>query len=185
MSEHVYLSLGSNLGDRVAQLRAAVRAVREIGAVRFVAASPLYETEPWDTEPGKLRSEQDWYLNCVIEIDTELTAPDLLERVHVIEASLGRTRPAGTPEQARFAARTVDIDILFYGPRVISVPDDLHLPHLLAHERAFVLRPLADLAPDLMHPTLYQTVRELLEELADDHEVRPGGYPARWYEDED
>ncbi|MEK7387109.1 MAG: hypothetical protein AABZ83_11755, partial [candidate division NC10 bacterium] len=67
--------------------------------------------------------------------------------------------------------------------QVVSVPDDLHIPHLLLAERAFVLRPLADVAPELEHPTLYRTVRELLAALADDHDVRPGDYPVRWFED--
>src|SRR5207248_11697973 len=100
-----------------------------------------------------------------------------------IEDALGRVRPPGTPEARRFAARTLDIDILFYGDEVISGPDDLHVPHLMLAERAFVLRPLADVAPDLEHPTLYATVRELLADLADEHTVRAGGYPARWFED--
>jgi 2-amino-4-hydroxy-6-hydroxymethyldihydropteridine diphosphokinase len=66
---------------------------------------------------------------------------------------------------------------------VISVPDQLQIPHLLAHERAFVLRPLVELAPELEHPTLYRTVRELLAEVEDEHDVQPGDYPARWFED--
>ena len=183
MSEHVYLSVGSNLGDRLQQLRAAIRALRAVAGVRFVGASPVYETEPWETEPGRLPHEQPWFLNCVIEIDTDLPATTLLEHLQRIEAELGRARPEGTPEERRFAARTVDIDILFYGTRVISVPEQLHVPHLLAHERAFVLRPLADLAPALEHPVLYRTVTELLDDLADDHEIRPGAAPTRWFDD--
>ena len=186
---HVYLSLGSNLGDRFELMRAAVRALRDLGGVEFVGASPLYESEPWEIEPGTPFHERPWYLNCVVEIDTTLDAQDLLTAMQQIEHALGRRRPAGTPEARRFAARTLDIDILFYGDRVISVPDELHVPHLLLHERQFVLRPLADLAPELLHPTLYRTVRELLEELDDPHEVRPSpdpraaGRPRRWFED--
>ncbi len=183
MSEHVYVSIGSNLGDRLAVLRAAVRALREVSHVRFVAASPVYETEPWETEPGQLENERRWFLNCVIELDTELSASDLLAQLQGIETRLGRRRPPGTPEESRFAARSVDIDILFYGARVISVPDQLHVPHLLAHERAFVLRPLVDLAPELEHPTLYRTARELLDELADEHDVRRSTLPVRWFEE--
>ena len=179
----VYLSLGSNLGDRLSLLRTAVQRLRESADLDLVTASPLYESEPWEEEPGRGGSEQRWYLNCVVAVDTPLPPRALLERLRGIENALGRVRPSGTPEARRFAPRTVDIDILFYGDEVISGPDDLHVPHLLLAERAFVLRPLSDLAPDLEHPTLYATVRELLEELADEHTVKPGAYPARWFEE--
>ena len=179
----VYLSLGSNLGDRLALLRTAVQRLRESADVELVTASPLYESEPWEAEPGRAGSEQRWYLNCVVAIDTPLPPRALLERLRGIEDALGRVRPAGTPEARRFAPRTVDIDILFYGDEVISGADDLHVPHLLLAERAFVLRPLSDVAPDLEHPTLYATVRELLDELADEHTIKPGAYPARWFEE--
>jgi 2-amino-4-hydroxy-6-hydroxymethyldihydropteridine diphosphokinase len=179
----VYLSLGSNLGDRLALLRTAVRRLRESADFDVVTASPLYECEPWEEEPGRTDSEQRWYLNCVVAVDTPLPPRALLERLRGIENALGRVRPAGTPEARRFAPRTVDIDILFYGSEVISGPDDLHVPHLLLAERAFVLRPLSDVAPDLEHPTLYATVRELLDELGDEHRVKPGTYPARWFEE--
>jgi 2-amino-4-hydroxy-6-hydroxymethyldihydropteridine diphosphokinase len=179
----VYLSLGSNVGDRLALLRAAVRRLGELEGVRVVEASPLYESEPWESEPGQTPSERAWYLNCVVAVETGLEPRPLLERVRAIEDALGRRRPAGlTPEAQRFEPRTMDIDILFYGDHVVSVPDDLHIPHLLLAERAFVLRPLADLVPDLPHPTLYATVRELLDALTDEHEVRRGAYPARWTE---
>jgi 2-amino-4-hydroxy-6-hydroxymethyldihydropteridine diphosphokinase len=179
----VYLGLGSNLGDRLGLLRTAVQRLREAADVHVVTASPLYESEPWEEEPGRAGSEQRWYLNCVVAVDTPLAPRALLGRLQEIETALGRARPAGTPESRRFAPRTLDIDILFYGDEVISGPDDLHVPHLLLAERAFVLRPLADVAPELEHPTLYVSVRQLLADLADDHTVRPGAYPARWFED--
>jgi len=178
----VYLSLGSNLGDRLALLRGALARLRAEG-LALVAASPLYESEPWEAEPGQTESERPWYLNCVVAVETSLPPRTVLERVQAVEAALGRTRaPELTPEARRFAPRTLDIDILFYDDAVVSVPDDLHIPHLLAAERAFVLRPLADIAPDLTHPTLYRSVRELLDDLADEHEVRRGAYPAHWFE---
>ena len=106
----------------------------------------------------------------------------LLRQLQDIEAALGRRRGPGSPEARRFDPRTLDIDILLYGEDVISVPDDLHVPHLMLAERAFVLRPLADLAPDLLHPALYRSIGELLGEVADAHDVRPGDYPRRWFD---
>jgi len=179
----VYLSLGSNVGDRLATLKAAVRRLHGTAAIRSVDASPLYDSEPWETEPGQTDSEQRWFLNCVVAIETSLAPRELLAALQVIETSLGRTRPPGTPEAQRFSARTLDIDILFYGDVVLSAGDDLHVPHLLLAERGFVLQPLADLAPDLEHPVLYRSIRELLAELEDEHDVRPGNYPARWFVD--
>ena len=178
-----FVGLGSNLGDRRALLMEAVHRLGRLEATELVAASRLYEAEPWESEPGRTRGEESWYLNCAVAIETRLTPRALLGQIQAVEAELGRSRPAGTPEAGRFAPRTLDIDILFYGDQVVSVPDDLHIPHLLLAERAFVLRPLADVAPELEHPTLYRTVRELLAALADDHDVRPGDYPVRWFED--
>jgi 2-amino-4-hydroxy-6-hydroxymethyldihydropteridine diphosphokinase len=178
----VYLSLGSNRGDRVALLRDAVRRLRAMADVAVVDASPLYESEPWESAPGQSLGERDWYLNCVVAIDTALPPRPLLRELQAIEGALGRMRPPGTPETLRFAPRTLDIDILLYGEEVISVPDDLHVPHLMLAERAFVLRPLADLAPDLRHPALYRSIGELLGDLDDAHDVRPGDYPRRWFD---
>lgn len=181
--ERVYLGLGSNVGDRLAMLRAAVERLRAGGEITIVSASRLYETEPWETEPGQTAGERAWHLNCVLAVDTALEPRVLLDRLHAIEDALGRARPGGTPEAQRFSPRTVDIDILFFGERVISVPDELHVPHLLLHERAFVLRPLAEVAPELQHPTLYRSVREMLGDLDDDHVVEAADYPADWLED--
>jgi 2-amino-4-hydroxy-6-hydroxymethyldihydropteridine diphosphokinase len=178
--ERVYLGIGSNVGDRVAMLRAAVQQLGETAQVTVVTASRLYETEPWETQPGRTTGEHTWHLNCVVAVDTSLDPRALLARVHAIENAMGRERAGGTPEAQRFTPRTVDIDILFYGERVISVPDELHVPHLFVHERAFVLRPLAEVAPELQHPTLYRTVREMLAEVEDDHAVEAADYPAEW-----
>ena len=181
--ERVYLGLGSNAGDRIAVLREAVAHLRRVGGVSVIGVSRLYETEPWESEPGQTTGEDTWHLNCVLAVDTELDPRTLLAQVQGIEDALGRRRPPGTPEARRFAARTVDIDILFYGNRVVSVPDELHIPHLLLHERAFVLRPLVDVAPEHLHPTLYQTVREMLAGVDDEHVVEAADYPAEWLRD--
>jgi 2-amino-4-hydroxy-6-hydroxymethyldihydropteridine diphosphokinase len=178
----VYLSLGSNAGDRLAALRGALARLRA-EPLDLVAASPLYESEPWESEPGQGPAERAWYLNCVIEVETSLAPRALLERLQAVETALGRQRPPGTPEARRFAPRPLDIDILFYGDEVVSVPDDLHIPHLLLDQRAFVLRPLADVAPGLVHPTLYRTVHELLGAMEDEHQVRRSELPATWFED--
>jgi len=179
----VFLGLGSNAGERRLEfLRAAYRQLAVIRDIRIVDASPLYETEPWETEPGAGIDQQRWHLNCVVAVETTLSPSDLLRQLQALEMALGRQRPPGTPEEQRAAPRTMDIDILLYEDRVVSVPDELHLPHLFLHERAFVLRPLADLAPDLEHPVLYRTIRELLEMLSDEHEVRPVPLPRRWFE---
>jgi 2-amino-4-hydroxy-6-hydroxymethyldihydropteridine diphosphokinase len=179
----VFLSLGSNLGDRLASLREARRRLAEMPGVRLVQTSRVYETEPWEQELGAASDRAGWFLNCVVALETELPAAQLLREVRAIEDALGRTRdPGQTPEDRRFVPRTVDIDILLYADRVISVSDDLHVPHLLMHERGFVLRPLADLAPDLEHPTLYRTIRELVEELEDAHEIRMAELAPEWFE---
>ena len=179
----VFLSVGSNLGDRLECLRRAVGALRAMHDLHFLDASPLYRTEPWERESAREQADDGgWFFNCAVVIETELEPAALLTRLQSIEDTLGRVRRAGTPEAQRFEPRTLDIDILLYDDRVISGHDHLHIPHLLMHERACVLRPLADLAPELEHPVLYQTIRELLDSLADEHEVRLSNLPARWFE---
>jgi 2-amino-4-hydroxy-6-hydroxymethyldihydropteridine diphosphokinase len=178
-----YLSLGSNLGDRLTALKAAVATLRRTAGIEFVAASHVYETEPWEGEPGQPPNRGAWYLNCAVAIETTLSPAELLDRLQQIEQALGRQPSSATPEAARFLPRPLDVDILLYADRVVSIPDRLQIPHLLLHERAFVLHPLAELAPELEHPTLYLTMRQLLAELEDEHDVQRGEYPARWFED--
>jgi 2-amino-4-hydroxy-6-hydroxymethyldihydropteridine diphosphokinase len=179
----VFLSVGSNLGDRLECLRRAVAALRSMPDLRFLDASRLYRTEPWEREPGRPVDESGWFFNCAVLVETELPPEALLARLQGVEQALGRVRREGTPEAQRYEPRPLDIDILLYDDCVISGPEHLQIPHLLMHERRFVLRPLADLAPDLEHPVLYQTIRELLEALDDEHEVLVSDLPRRWFED--
>ena len=144
----VYLSLGSNIGDREGHLRTAVERLSSAG-VGVLRISPVYETEPVDY------TAQGWFLNLVVEAETELFPLQLLARTSRIERELGRARtvPKGP--------RTLDIDILLYGNSVVQT-EKLQIPHPRMAERRFVLAPLADLVPDLRHPVLQKTVRELL-----------------------
>jgi 2-amino-4-hydroxy-6-hydroxymethyldihydropteridine diphosphokinase len=146
----VYLSLGSNLGDRIANLQAAIGHLGELGAV--AARSSLYETEPVDV------TCQPWFVNCVIALETELTPKQLLSRALAIERKLGRRR-----DQSK-GPRTVDIDILLFGNCVVDTPA-LTIPHPAMRQRRFVLEPLAEIEPDVLHPVFKKTVREMLNAL--------------------
>ena len=178
----VFLSVGSNLGDRLACLRRAVAELTAIPEIDFVDASGLYRTEPWEQRPGQQPDEEAWFFNCAVCIETTLDPMALLQRIQEVEEKLGRRRGPGTPEDQRYEPRPLDIDILLYGDRVISGPDQLHIPHLFLHERRFVLQPLADLAADIEHPVLYQTIRELLQTLEDEHRIVGLDLPRRWFD---
>jgi 2-amino-4-hydroxy-6-hydroxymethyldihydropteridine diphosphokinase len=144
----VYLSLGSNIGDRQSNLQTAIE--RLAGRrLRILRTSPIYETEPVDY------TGQRWFLNQVAEAETEFFPMQLLARIGKIERELGRVRtlPKGP--------RTIDIDILLYG-RMVVRSAALEIPHPRMAQRRFVLAPLADLAPDLRHPVTSLTVREML-----------------------
>ena len=178
----VFLSVGSNLGDRLECLRRAVAELRAMPGVEFLDASALYRTEPWEQRPGQQPDEDTWFFNCAVSIETTLDPMALLVRVQEVEQKLGRRRGPGTPEDQRYEPRPLDIDILLYGDLVISGPDHLHIPHLLMHERRFVLQPLAELAPDIEHPVLYRTIRDLLEGLEDEHRIVGVDLPRRWFD---
>ena len=143
----IYLSLGTNLGDRMANLSRARASLAP--QVHVKAASPIYETAPW----GYL--EQPTFLNQVVQVETGLAPLELLAYIKGIEGRMGR---APTFE---YGPRLIDLDILFYDDRVIHLPG-LEVPHPRLAERAFVLAPLADLAPDLRHPVSGLTVSEML-----------------------
>ncbi|MGO9258293.1 MAG: 2-amino-4-hydroxy-6-hydroxymethyldihydropteridine diphosphokinase [Bryobacteraceae bacterium] len=148
----IYLSLGSNVGDRQANLRAALERLAAPD-LRVVRVSPVYETEPVDAPPGI--PEQRWFLNLAAEAETDLFPMQLLARTQKIERALGRVRTV------RNGPRSIDIDILLYAKAVVRSAR-LEIPHPRMHERRFVLAPLADLAPELRHPVTHKTVREML-----------------------
>lgn len=135
-----FVGLGSNLGDRLGQLRRAVAALSDAPGVRVVAESSVRETEAL-VLPGS--PPQPAYLNAVVQVETTLAAPELLALLHRIEADAGRVRTE------RWAARTLDLDLLLYGDERIDLPG-LTVPHPRLTERRFVLEPLADLAPGLV-----------------------------------
>lgn len=162
--ETIYVSLGSNIGDRARNIARAIAALGARG-VRVTRQSSLYETEPVDVRGGG------WFLNCVIEAETELAPLELMQALLSIERSLGRQRRlvSDGPKESR----TIDLDILLFGSKVISTPE-LKVPHPRMAERKFVLAPFAEIAPDVRHPVLKRSIAELLAQTPDRSEVRRG-----------
>jgi len=152
----VYIALGSNLGDREAHLSAALDAIRALRGVQSVEPSPIYETEPVLT-PGS-PAGQGKFLNMAAVVKTELSAEALLASLHGVEAGRGRDRDA---EGTGNPPRTIDIDILLFGDKLIREPG-LEVPHPRMHKRWFVLKPLCDVAADVVHPVLNKTIEQLL-----------------------
>jgi len=165
-SVHAWLSLGANIGDRSGAIIQALRLIASTPGIRLLKTSALYATDP----VGYL--EQPEFINSAAAIETTLPPEELLGRLREIERKLGRVR------RGRWREREIDIDIIMIGALVIRT-DRLIVPHPEMHRRAFVLVPLAEIAPDELHPLLERSVSELLDDLGDTAGVRNIGAPGR------
>lgn len=146
----VYLSIGSNLGNRKWYIRSSFEKLNHYGTILRI--SHVYRTKPY----GRL--EQPDFLNLAVEFSTKLNPQDLLTRIHQIEEELGRTR------ELRWGPRTIDLDILFYDSEIIDLPD-LRIPHPDLCNRDFVLKPMMDICPDYQHPVYQKSIRQILNEM--------------------
>jgi len=153
----VYISLGSNVGDRAANLNSAIEQLQALGKIEEV--SSFYETEPVEVE------NQPWFLNCAVKLDTEKMPKQLLAGILDVEQEMGRRRTQ------KKGPRAIDIDILLFGNSIIDTKG-LTIPHPALHERRFVLEPLAEIAPDVRHPVFKRTIRELRDALPPGQAVR-------------
>ncbi|MBA4374193.1 MAG: 2-amino-4-hydroxy-6-hydroxymethyldihydropteridine diphosphokinase [Thermodesulfovibrio sp.] len=148
----VYIGLGSNLGDREKNCLEALRLLGD-GGVAVIRQSSLIETEPWGL------ADQPRFINMAAEVETGLLPHQLLELLNRIEGTMGRNRTI------KWGPRVIDLDILLYNDLILNT-EDLTVPHPLLHERDFVLRPLSEIAPDMVHPVLKMSIRRLREDLA-------------------
>jgi 2-amino-4-hydroxy-6-hydroxymethyldihydropteridine diphosphokinase len=153
---NVFIALGSNLGNRLEHLRAGIAMLEQHPKIQGIQKSRVFETEPFG-----VTNIQDAYLNAAAQLETSLSAHELLNVMLEIEKSRGRER------HERWGARTLDLDLLFYGTEIISEPN-LEVPHPRMLERAFVLAPLLDIAPNLEIPGRATTVQQALEKLGSD-----------------
>ncbi len=157
MSFTYYLSLGSNVGDRSENLREAIQRLGAVG--RVVSVSSFYETEPVEF------TEQGWFLNCAVALETEMTPEQLMKALLQIEGDMGRRR------WQKKGPRKIDLDILLCGDVVVDGPE-LSIPHPAMHQRRFVLEPLVEIAPQARHPVMKRSAGELLEDLPAGQAVR-------------
>lgn len=149
MAEIVYIGIGSNLGNREDNCLKALRLMEESG-IKILKRSSLYETEPWGIK------DQPMFINMVIQAETEKSPVELLRILKSIEDSMGRLK------DIKWGPRIIDLDILFYNNLILDTPE-LKIPHPYLHQRAFVLMPLSEIAPELEHPLLKKKIRELLQ----------------------
>jgi 2-amino-4-hydroxy-6-hydroxymethyldihydropteridine diphosphokinase len=158
MKHIAYIGIGSNLGDKPYYCEKAISEILKIDRHRLLAKSSLFKTEPTGY------TSQDWFVNGVIKIETDLDPSELLRTLKTVEARLGRT------ETFRWGPRTIDLDILFFDDIQIQT-GELLIPHPLIQDRKFVLIPLAEIDPNFLHPVLKKTVHELLNDFQEDQKV--------------
>lgn len=159
-AKQVYLSLGSNVGEREANLRHAIERLQDLGQVQ--AVSSLYETEPVEF------TAQPWFLNCAVALETTRMPKQLLQALLDLEVEMGRRRTQNK------GPRIIDLDILLFGNSIVNAPG-LTIPHPALAERGFVLAPLAEIAAEVVHPVLKKTIRELRDALPPGPVVRKVG----------
>lgn len=150
--ETAYIGIGSNMGDPRGNCLDAIDRIGRIDDCRVISVSGLYLTEPVGIK------EQEWYINSVVSMSTGVSAPDLLNRLLGIESDMGRIRTV------KWGPRVIDLDILIFGQDIID-DEAIKVPHPMMHMRRFVMAPMADIAPDLVHPELGKTMIELLREI--------------------
>jgi len=163
MAHRVFIGIGSNLGDRKGHYHEALERVTKLPKTRVVKESSVYESEPHG-------EGTQWYVNGVAELDTELTADQLLRRLKAIEQAMGRNKKRQKSRGKKWAPRTIDLDILFFDHQIVQTRG-LSIPHPELHNRRFVLLPLSELAPNLVHPRLGVSVSGLLATLRNDKKV--------------
>lgn len=154
MMHTIYIAIGSNLGDKLSNCRKGIELLETFGA-KLLACSHFYKTEPVDY------ADQDWFINAVIKADTDLAPLPLLKALKSVEKKAGRV------ETVRFGPRVLDMDIIFYDDLIMD-ESGLTIPHPRMHKRRFVLTPICDIEPNLVHPMLKQTMADLLKQLDND-----------------
>jgi 2-amino-4-hydroxy-6-hydroxymethyldihydropteridine diphosphokinase len=148
LKKKAYIGIGSNIGDKTANCKKAIELLKENPQIKVTKISDFYETEPVGYK------EQEWFVNCAVEIETDLNPQELLLLCHMIESELGRER------KIKYGPRTIDLDILLYNNDIIDTTK-LKIPHPEMHKRSFVLKPLSDIAPDAVHPALRKKIADL------------------------